>query len=585
MGATTPCSRFLRIFAPKSGLPGSPSSCEKPLTQCTISASADGQGGIEATTMKRARLHPIPISLLGILALSLTATLPARALPAPQFLPGQPMIVGNQVLMMWAPVPGATRYAIYRNARRLEQVTANQYLGPLPEEPGQHRYQVAAVDAAGAEGEKSEPGLIRVRKLGTPRNLVTRADPGSSTIGLVWDLVQGAVIYNVYRSEPGEEKRLVASVQAESYKDASVRAGVAYTYSVTAKDLAGLESAPGTAAPVQLTPARTESTTRIRFRALPTTEVLSIEEIAGSPIEQVSDLKVGPKGRIWVVTPKTREIHALDRSGFPEITLGPFTFSDTRYAFLPQKMAFGPDGRIYVTDAMNSVIACIDVGGDFLWARGILTPPNSVREAWKNLPDHMKSLPATPSSVLCLPEEIWVTDQRLQLVYRLDYGGELLGYTASYTRQGKRTRLPGVGELASVGKDRILLTFPWSHRAVVVDPAGSLLYEIGTGDPGYIGGFVGIHGVDTRGREEILLTDPAVGSLQAFSAKDGRYLYHVSGPTPRLDPRYRQRADLPLRNPNLAVRDDLGRFWVYDAAGRRIAVLKPSGPLGQEESL
>ena len=79
----------------------------------------------------------------------------------PEFLPGQPLLAGSQVLLLWTPVPGATSYAVYHNGTREAVVGANQHLAAAPKDPGEHKYQVAAIDATGAEGERSAPGTAK----------------------------------------------------------------------------------------------------------------------------------------------------------------------------------------------------------------------------------------------------------------------------------------------------------------------------------------------------------------------------------------------------------------------------------------
>jgi hypothetical protein len=178
---------------------------------------------------------------------------------------------------------------------------------------------------------------------------------------------------------------------------------------------------------------------------------------------------------------------------------------------------------------------------------------------------------------MCLADEVWVTDQRFQIVYRFNYQGDLLGFVSHVKRDGKPARLPVVGELLDLGKDGILVTLPLSHKAWVVDRELNLRAEIG-GGRGLLGGFVGIHGAVRWGAKELLLTDPAVASVQAFDLATGGYLYHLSGTEPRPDPKRRYRADFPVRNPMLAAADgNGGRLWLFDGYERRLLALAMAG--------
>ncbi|WP_025321057.1 hypothetical protein [Deferrisoma camini] len=489
------------------------------------------------------------------------------------------MLVGNQVLMMWNPVPGATGYIVYRNGKAVARVTTNQHLEPVPKRSGEYRYQIAAVGPEGVEGERSEPGLVKVRHLEAPKRVVVRPDPATGTLGLLWDQVEGAVIYNVYRSAAGEPFELLASVQDVTYVDGEVRPGTRYRYRVTARDATGTESDPSPVAEAEARrPPKRGKKPKV-FRALPTRELYRLDRVGDDPLTEVSFLGLDPEGGVWVVTPRTGRIHRLDPAGNEERVFGPFTSDRTGFILRPHKLAFAPGGGLYVTDAWNGVLARLTPEGEMTWARGLITPPPQDEEVWEDFPDRVKSLPPTPSSVAVVGDEIWVTDQRFQLLYRFAPNGDLLGYLA-HAKRGKETfRLPAVGEVAALGGGNVVLTFPLSHYAAVLDPEGNVVAEFGTGVKGYIGGFVGIHGVQPFGDHRILFTDPAVGTLQVFDVSTGNYLYHVSGEEPRPDPQYRERADLPIRKPNMAVTNGRGRFWVYDAATRTLVCLEQAGPV------
>lgn len=508
----------------------------------------------------------------------------AAALPAPAFLPGQPMLAGNQVLLVWSPVVGAASYVVYRNGAREAAAPSTQLLAPAPTDPGEHRYHVTAVDADGREGEPSAPGVLRVRRLTPPQSLLARTNPSEGTIGLVWSQIEGAAFYNVYRARGDERPSLLASVREPSYIDGSPEGGVTYRYTVTARDTSGVETPPSppTNATVErrtATPNQLSQAAKIVFRAQATTERLTLDKIGQTRLDQVSYLGLDKSGSLWLVTPKSRQIHQLDSDGNPLATFGPYTSADTGTDLIPQKLDFGPDGNLYVSDALNSTLNCLDRQGNLLWSRGIVTPPPTLTDVWKGYPEAMSSLPTTPSAVLCLPDELWVTDQRFPVVYRFDYAGNLLGLALTYETLDKKdkVRLSAVGEMVLVGKDRVALSFPLAHKVVVIDRGFRAVVEIGTVAKTHVGGFVGLHGLQALPEGRLLITDPAVASVQVFDTASGDYLYHLAGDVPRPDPRIRDRADLPLGKPNLAVRDKQGHFWLYSAAKKTLVVLEPKG--------
>ncbi|GAB4263114.1 hypothetical protein [Deferrisoma sp.] len=167
----------------------------------------------------------------------------ARAqLPAPQLMPGFPMLAGPNVMVMWMPVPGAVKYNVYMNGQKLGETPAVNYMAPAPEKAGEYTFEVAAVDQSGAEGARAS-GKVKIIKLEPPKGLAAMAR--GERIGLRWDAAEGAVVYNVYRSENKDEKGdLLGSVQATKYDDTKVEDGKTYYYRVTARDMSGTESAP-----------------------------------------------------------------------------------------------------------------------------------------------------------------------------------------------------------------------------------------------------------------------------------------------------------------------------------------------------
>ncbi|NIS75862.1 MAG: hypothetical protein GTO08_11445 [Deltaproteobacteria bacterium] len=173
-----------------------------------------------------------------------TSTVCMAQLPAPAYLPGFPILAGQQIMVMWAPVPGAAQYKVYRNDKLITTTNANQYFDQIGDAAGEFAYQVSAVGSDGSEGPKSEAKSVKILKLEKPKNIVGRQI--QETVGLRWEGNEAATAYNVYRAEKDEPDayKLLASVTTSYYKDSTIELGKTYYYKVLAKDIAGKESPP-----------------------------------------------------------------------------------------------------------------------------------------------------------------------------------------------------------------------------------------------------------------------------------------------------------------------------------------------------
>jgi hypothetical protein len=143
--------------------------------------------------------------------------------PTPQWLPGQPLLAGQQVIAMWMPVPGAVKYVLYLDGKKISESAANQYIGVAPQDAGEHKYTVAALDASGAASAPSAPGLIRITKISPPEEVIVRADDKSRDVFIRWGGVAGGSIYNIYKAEsPDGPFKLLASQTDLAYKDSGL---------------------------------------------------------------------------------------------------------------------------------------------------------------------------------------------------------------------------------------------------------------------------------------------------------------------------------------------------------------------------
>lgn len=490
----------------------------------------------------------------------------------PQFFFG-PTIVGDQVVMYWSAVPGAQTYNIYLDSEKVDSVSTFSYTGSLPAEPGPHIYQVSALDISDQESDLSSPGVVQVGGLDPPENLKAEIGPNLSSVYLVWDYVAGVYQYNIYRSSDGSQAALLASAVKNNHHDEAVVPGVSYGYTVRAMDAVGTEGGSSEQVLIEIdqaSAAAAESLITSRrnatYNSLEVEEILSIDQIGSNPVE-ISYMGTGPSGEVWVVIPTSGQILALDPTG--NITITVDTKSAAGNDFIPCRMDRDESGNIFVSDVLNASVAAIDVSGNLLWKKQIQTPPETNTQVWNGFPPHYTKLSPTPSSVLCLgvgpDREIWITDQRFQLVYRYRYDGNFLGYLSHYQDEdGKTWRLRRIGEIQEISTDRRLLTFPLVRKAITIDKSNKVVYEIGEKDEDLAGVFLGIHGVSPMAGDRILLTDPIAGNVQVYDGNDGKYLNHLTWAHGEL---------LGFSRPNMALWGPDGNIWVYEAGNKRIVVL------------
>ncbi len=523
------------------------------------------------------------VCLVAVLAVA--GSVAGAAPPAPNFLPGQPMLAGNQVIAMWLPVPGAVKYIVYLNGAKVAELSANQYIAPAPEKAGEYVYEVSAVGATGAEGPKSKPGKITIIKLEPPTDLLARTDRRSKLISLRWSAGTGAVLFNVFRAPSKEGPfELIASVQAPGHKDPNLEPGT-YYYRVTARDVSGKESAPSDVLEVVLEPPpQVVKKIKIVFQIWPSKETARYEWLGEETIGMVADLKLAPDGReLWLADPGRKAIYVLSVSdGALAAKIGPLEFR-------PVKLDFDDRGTLYVT-GMEGTVNVMSADGTVQETWQMPRPPETNEAIWKRLPAAVKSYGSQGGDVLCRPDEVWVSDQKFQVIERFTYDGEFLGYLYEYTDiTGKKVRFPAVGEMEELPGGRVLVTFPLGHYAVALesDGQGGLkeVYNIGVATAGFVGGFIGIAGVGFTPDGNLVLTDPGVHTVQVFSVESGRYLYHIGGDEPKEDPRQPGRPLIDFSGLSFAQFTRKGELVLY--AGTEKAIMKRrlvgDGPVAPEK--
>lgn len=237
----------------------------------------------------------------------------SAAPPAPTWMPNFPMLAGPQIIIMWAPVPGAAKYNIYMNGGKVAESAAMQYIQPAPAEGGDYKLQVSAVDASGAEGPLSSEKIITIIVIEPPKGFA--ALPSEDRVHIRWIAARSARIYDLYRRKKGEKAfQLLASVTTTKYQDATLEPGVVYQYAVKSKDLAGKSSGFSEIIDAKLMVERASAIQkkRIPLLSLPAREVHRIEMAGGGFDMAVSGKTAIVSSHHLYYWPNITDVMALD---------------------------------------------------------------------------------------------------------------------------------------------------------------------------------------------------------------------------------------------------------------------------------
>lgn len=438
-------------------------------------------------------------------------------------MPNSPIVAGGQVIVLWVPVPGAVKYNVYLNGKKVGDSPSIQLMFPTPEGPGEYVVTLSAVDASGAEGEKSRPGVFKIISLDAPKGLISRVAEGK--VILRWDKAQGAVIYNLYRSEKKDaEGDLLGSLQSEAYTDSAVKEGKTYYYRVSSKDAGGKESKKGEAMEVSVVKQeKAIAATRLTIKVLPAQESGRIGFVDMKPISSLADFEWDPKDKN-IIAAMGSTLLRIDKEGGLVAKMGPWEGIEQLNNF-----AIGADGNYYVTTTRpDSQFLVISPSGDLVRKVALIKPPLDDKEVWALISESTRrQSPPAAGDIMCLKDEVWVADYRLGLIHVFSYDGKFKRYYFQFKEKDRKVRFGAVTGLKSLPDGRIVLGFALNHYAAVVDRDMNAQFLIGKQGTGYIGSFINIAGMKIAPDGSLLITDPNVNSIQAFDLKDGKYLYHL----------------------------------------------------------
>ncbi|NOY46604.1 MAG: hypothetical protein GXP50_14310 [Deltaproteobacteria bacterium] len=369
--------------------------------------------------------------LLAALCVALVLTLlpnfrlDARAGARVAWQAGFPMRAGNQVLLMWLPVPGAQAYRVVRRdlgsrEERSWRVISPQHVDADASPNGTYLYVVEALAPDGSVLAESEP-----RKLEGFKPLAAPKWGGhyveGRAVNLVWGPVEGAVFYNLYRAEKGKEPSLLASVQDVKYVDATVKPETTYVYTVRAVGEQSQESPDSK--PLTIRVGRGGSAAKEQKAVRRTVEVVSTVR-AGSRyrLREPTDLAISD-GILFVTDLGSRSVIALTLDGefLYRFGVAPPDYEGTWG--IPWGISVSGDGeRVAVTFLRSPNVRVFSRNGDLVLDVSVRAP--------KGYEDHPR--PPQPMDVALDAEGgMWVTEYTFAQVIHLDRFGKEVGRTGT----------------------------------------------------------------------------------------------------------------------------------------------------------
>jgi len=492
-------------------------------------------------------------------------------LVAPNWMPNAPIMAGTQVILLWLPVPGAVKYNVYLDGQKIAESASVQHIIPLPEAPGEHKIEVAGVEASGAEGKKSSPGIVRIITIEAPKDIMVR--PTEDRVGLRWEKIRGAVIYNVYKSESEKgEYKFLASIQEESFNDPKVTPGKPAFYQITAKDLGGKESPRSKAVRADVQQVVKVAVDEVyKLKIVKSKFVDDIEFFGKDSVVAYGDLKIGPDGFLYFLDMGRSVISKIDR-GTRDVVLRFGGMGEEPGKFRQASKIGFYGNRIYVTDPIAKMVRVFDTtDGKFDFEFLIPTPDK--KEILDPIFPHVRAQGIQPVGIAVDSGKkvVYVSDVNFNTIYKLDPKGKLLGHIGHYGPDEEDMASPT--ELA-VDKDGMLsVSEPTSHRIKIYDPeSGKLLRIIGKVSNGFIGGFIGIYGMNFDKAGNLVVCDSGVHTIQVFDGKTGKYLYSIGNEEGIPDPTQKDRAFLGFTFGTGANIDDKGLLYIYRGDKKMIHV-------------
>ena len=500
---------------------------------------------------------------------------------APSFIPSFPMLAGDNVMIMWIPVPGAVKYKVYLDGKEIGETPAPPFTTPSPTDAGTYKYTLAGVDAAGEEGPQSSAGTLAIVKMVKPTGLMHRFL--GEVLNLRWDASSAASIYDVFRSETkdGDDYKLIGSISENKFTDSDVMYnadfyGKTFYYYVIAIDKFNKRSPKSEIHEVAIVKPEEEVAARnmkFNLRIQRTKQTKFLKPMGGgTDVNGPSSPHFLSSGEL-VFADNKGSITVLDKYGDQARVIGKRGLEESMYQS-PISMSISPDGDFYIVDYRTSSLMKFDSGEKWVWTKKTRITKKSDNigiegdDKWPNK-DYKVS---RPRGIEYYDGKLYVSDMETGAVniYNAE-DGEFIDFFKN-KETGKVHRIGAITDIM-ITKDgsKMLVSNPVARLIPVFSPeTGEKLFGIGY-STNFVGAFVGITGITETPDGNIAVADSEMSSVQIFSAEDGTYLHHIGDKKAIPDPRsFDQRPFVrAFQKPTVIEYDSEGKLYifVYSAKG------------------
>lgn len=486
------------------------------------------------------RLNRTALLLFVAAILAISAVADRAFAAAPGWMPGFPMRMGSNVMLMWMPVPGATGYNIYKSEKdgdigvKLVSISMNNHMDiGVPSDKNAY-YTIKAV-VGGGESEASQVGkIVGIKPLDAPtwQGFMPGSDEGQ--VAVRFSMVGGATFYNLYRSENKDGPfSILGSIQDTKYTDSSLQVGKKYYYVVSAVDQSSVESPKSPVLEVELTK-------KVQQKSAKAYE-LKLQKMAfGGYFFGSKDPVRTFNTPAWLTSDRTSDkFFVADLIGVAAFDINqnllfeivkPENYKD-EWGML-RCINLSSDGQYLLASFINpAVVRLFDpANGEYLAEFQMVKPTKEEYAALNRLADWEEDKDMSPSPFGVATDakgNIWVTDVAFKQLHIYNASGELIKKIGEpKVRKPEEKDFLGLGQLrfhAPTGRvyalsplDYMIRAFSAADMDFIKDKEGNIFYgwKVGGNSPGQ---FQEARGFDVLPDGSLVVVDGIDGRVQVMT--------------------------------------------------------------------